>query len=159
MKQTLNFLDNYNVPLFEKDKVRQLLDHINCPNKDLKTEVYIYRSIHSDSFNTYYTYLSTFISRLLTATQPSSGRNGQILQVNTAGREVRGGRAGRFRGKWGHGRGVLGVHGVRGKLDINQSENGVGISDPTRWYGKEELSRLIWNTQQRILNIHLENRR
>ena len=49
-KKKLNVLDNYNVPLYEKDKVRQLLDNINCPNNDLKTKVIICISIHSDIF-------------------------------------------------------------------------------------------------------------
>ena len=31
MKQTFNVLDNYNVPLYEEDKVGQILDNINCP--------------------------------------------------------------------------------------------------------------------------------
>ena len=29
MKQTFNVLENYNVPLYKEDKVRQLLDNIN----------------------------------------------------------------------------------------------------------------------------------
>ena len=37
MKQTFNVLDNYNDPLYEEDKVRKLLDNINCPNNNLKT--------------------------------------------------------------------------------------------------------------------------
>ena len=47
MKQTYNFLNNCNFPLFEEDKVRQLMDNINSPNNDLKTEVNICRSGHS----------------------------------------------------------------------------------------------------------------
>ena len=30
MKQTFNVLENYKVPLYEEDKVRQLLNNINC---------------------------------------------------------------------------------------------------------------------------------
>ena len=37
MKQTFNVLENYNFPLVEEDKVRKILDNIDCPNKNLKT--------------------------------------------------------------------------------------------------------------------------
>ena len=50
MKQDFNVLDNYNVTLYEEDKVRQLLDNIKSPNNDLKTEVNICISSHSSSF-------------------------------------------------------------------------------------------------------------
>ena len=40
-KQTFNLIDNYNVPLYDEEKFRQLLDNINFPNNDLKTEVNI----------------------------------------------------------------------------------------------------------------------
>ena len=63
MRQTFNVIDNYNVPLYEEDKVKQLLDNINCLNNDLKTEVNIYRSSQSASFETASTCLSTGISK------------------------------------------------------------------------------------------------
>ena len=64
MRQKFNVLDNYDVPLYEEDKVRQHLDNINCPNKKLKTEFNICISVYSDSFETASTYLSIVISRL-----------------------------------------------------------------------------------------------
>ena len=64
MKQTFNVIYTYNVTLYENDKVRQLLDYINFPNNDLKTDVTICRSIHSASFYTAFAYLSTVISLL-----------------------------------------------------------------------------------------------
>ena len=70
MKYTFDVLDNYIVSLFEEEKFRQLLDNINSTNKDLKTEVNIYRSIHSASFEIASTYLSTVISHLFPATHP-----------------------------------------------------------------------------------------
>ena len=36
MKQTFNMLENYNVPIYEEDKVRKLLDNINFQNNHLK---------------------------------------------------------------------------------------------------------------------------
>ena len=64
MRQKFNVLDNSNVPLYEEDKIRKLLDHINSPNNYFKTEVNICRSIHSARFNTAFIYLSTVILRL-----------------------------------------------------------------------------------------------
>ena len=58
-KQTYNVLENYNVPLYEEDKVGQLLDNINCPNHYLKFDVKINRYIHSASLETAFRYLST----------------------------------------------------------------------------------------------------
>ena len=77
MKKTLNVLENCNFNIHEEDKVRQLLDNINIPNNDLKAEVNICRSIHSTSFDTASTYLSTVISSLLPPTEPSTGMYGQ----------------------------------------------------------------------------------
>ena len=36
MKKIFNLLENCKVPLYEEDKVRKLLDNINCRNNDLK---------------------------------------------------------------------------------------------------------------------------
>ena len=91
MKQLINVLENFNISLYKDDKFMQLLDNINCPKTDLETEVNICRSSHSASFDTASTYISTVISRLLTETQPSSGRCGRRMQVNSSGRVLRGG--------------------------------------------------------------------
>ena len=72
MKQKFNVLENYNFPLYEEDKVRQLLDKIKFPDNNLKNEVNVCRSSHRAIFEKASTYLSAFISRLLPATQPSS---------------------------------------------------------------------------------------
>ena len=141
MKQTFNVLDNYNVPLYEEETFRQLLDNINSPNKYLKTEVNICISGHSASFHKDSTYPSTVTSRLLRETQSSTGRYGRSQQVNSSGR---GGRGGRCSSVWRSRR-------VRVKGNRNQSKNGVNIINPTRWYGKEEWSQLICNIQQYIL--------
>ena len=137
MKQTFNVIYTYNVTLYEDDKVRQLLDYINFPNNDLKTDVTICRSIHSASFYTAFAYLSTVISLLLPSTQPSSGKYVRIRKSNSSGRVGRGDRRGQFEDRRGRGRGGCRGRGGRGKGNINQSENGVNISNPTMWYGKE----------------------
>ena len=63
-KQTFIVLESYNVPLYEEDKVRKILDHINFPQNNLKPEVKNCRSSHSVSSETSSTYLSTVISSL-----------------------------------------------------------------------------------------------
>ena len=73
-KQKLNVYENYNVPVYEEDKVRQLLENINFPNNYLKTEVNICRYIHSAIFKAVSIYLLTVISRLFSETQPSQVR-------------------------------------------------------------------------------------
>ena len=96
MKQTFNVLDNYNVPLYEEEKVSQLLENINSPNNDLKTEVTIFISRHSAGFGTASKYLSAVISCLLLATHKSSVRYGRRWQVNLSGKLVIVVRGGRF---------------------------------------------------------------
>ena len=136
MKQTFNVIENYNIPLYEEYKVRQLLNNINSTNNDLKTDVDICIYSHSACSKTAYKYLSTFISCLLPATQPSSGMYGWRRKINSAGRGGRGGRGGRFEVRGGRHSVDRAGRGGRGKININHSENGVDISDPTRWYGK-----------------------
>ena len=116
-----------------------------------KTEVNICRSRHSAIFKTASTYLSTIISRIFPVTHPSSGIYGRRRQVNSAGRGGRVGRGGRFGGRGCRVRGCQGGRRVRGKGNINQSGNGVNVSDPTRLYGKEEFSRLSCDNQQLTL--------
>ena len=113
------------------------MDNRNCPNNDLKTGVNIFRSGHSAIFKTASTYLSTVISCPFPENQPSSVRYARRRKVKSSGRGGRGGRSGLFEGRGGHGRGVRGGHVGRGTGNKNQSENGVDISNPTRWYGKE----------------------
>ena len=138
MRQKFNVLDNSNVPLYEEDKIRKLLDHINSPNNYFKTEVNICRSIHSARFNTAFIYLSTVILRLYH--QPRHHREG----MDGDGRSTQMGEEEEETGAaylWAEEE-VVGVaeggRGKRGKVNINQIENGVDISDSTRWYGKEE---------------------
>ena len=57
IKQTFNVIDNYNVPLYEEEKVRKILDNTNRPNNYLKAEFKICRSSHSARFETASTYL------------------------------------------------------------------------------------------------------
>ena len=136
-KQTFNVIENYNVPLYEEDKVRQLLDNINTPNNDLKAEVNIFRSSHIAIFEIESKYLPAVISRPLPENHTSSGRFGRIRNAKSNGRGGGGGRCGRFECREGCGRVGQGGSREKGKGTGNQIENAVDISNLTMWYGKE----------------------
>ena len=141
-----NILEKYKFPVYEKDKVDHLLNKIQCADKDFQMTVNICRSSHSDNFVQASTYLQTEVARIFPEAQPSSGRYGKRRYVKAFGRG--GGRGGRGRGRLG-GRGGRG-QGGRGRGKPNK-ENGVDISDPTRWYDKEELSALSSATRNYVL--------
>ena len=96
MRKTFSVIEDYNVLLYEEYKVRQLLDKINSLNKDLKTEVNIYISSHSDSFNIDSTYISTVILRLFLETETSLVIFRCRRQFNSDGIGVIGGRGNIF---------------------------------------------------------------
>ena len=144
-----NILEKYKFPVYEKDKVDHLLNKIQCPDKEFQMVVNICRSSHSNSFVQASTYLQTEVARIFPEAQPSSGRYGKRRYIKAFGRGGgRGGRygdRGRFSGRGGRGRGGRG-----GNAKANK-ENGVDISDPTRWYDDEELSALSSATRNYIL--------
>jgi hypothetical protein len=143
-----NILEKYKFPVYEKDKVDYLLNKIQCPDKDFQMTVNICRSSHNDNFVQASTYLQTEVARIFPAAQPSSGRYGRNRFIKASGRgDGRGGR-GRYGGRGGRGRG--GRSYGRGHGRPNR-ENGVDISDPTRWYDDEELSALSSATRNYVL--------
>ena len=146
-----NILEKYKFPVYEKDKVDHLLNKIQCPDKDFQMVVNICRSSHSNTFVQASTYLQTEVARIFPDAQPSSGRYGKRRYIKAFGRGGgRGGRyggRGRFGGRGGRGRGGRG----RGGRGGNDKENGVDISDPTRWYDDEELNALSSATRNYIL--------
>jgi hypothetical protein len=102
------------------------------------------RSTHNN-FSDASTYLQTAVTRIFPSFQPSSGRYGKRhREVNSAGR----GRGGRGRGRGRGGRGGQG----NGKKPNSTIENGVDISDVTRWYSEKEFSKLSHDTRAYILN-------
>ena len=144
MKEGFNTLEKYEVPVHEENKVKMLLDKIQCPNQELKSEVILCRSTHNN-FSDASTYLQTAVTRIFPSFQPSSGRYGKRhREVNSAGR----GRGGRGRGRGRGGRGGQG----KGKKPNSTIENGVDISDVTRWYSEKEFSKLSHDTRAYILN-------
>ena len=129
--------------------VKHLLDQIMSPNTELKKEVNICRSSHSSTFFKASTYLSTVVARLYPYYNPSSGRfrKRSIYDADSGDRVDGRGRSfnGRGHGRRRGGRGGLGrgghVQGGRGGDSIVH-ENGIDISDVTRYFGDSEWSAL-----------------
>ena len=99
LKEGFNTLEQYGVPVHEENKVKMLMEKVQCSNQELKSEVILCRSTHNN-FSNAATYLQTAVTRIFIPTyQPSSGRYGKRQrEINYSER----GRGGRGRG----GRGV-----------------------------------------------------
>jgi len=144
-----NILEKYKFPVYAKDKVDYLLDKINCPDKDFQMAVNICRSRFTNDFVNASIFLQTEVARIFPESQPSSGRYNKRRYVKAFGRGNGGRGGGRGRGRTG-GRGGRGGRG-RGNNNMASKENGIDISDPTRWYEKEELNALSRETRNYIL--------
>ena len=95
------------------------------------------------------TYLQTEVSRIFPNAQPGSGQYNKrryVKALRGGGRGWRGGRGG-CGGRGGRG----GRGGGRGDSG-DKMENGVDISDPTRWYTSDQLTALSAKTRNYILN-------
>ena len=146
---TFNILEKYQFPVYPKDKVDYLLDKIQCPDKDFQMAVNICRSKYSTDFVNASIFLQTEVARIFPESQPSSGRYGKRRYVKAFGRGGGGRGGGRGRGRFG-GRGGRG-RGGRGNNTRAHKENGVDISNPTRWYEQDELNALSQETRNYIL--------
>ena len=150
-----NILEKYKFPIYEKDKVNHLLNKIQCPDKDLQMTVNICRSSHNNNFIEASTYMQTKVARIFSDSQPSSGRYGKRRHIKAFSRGEGDRGDGKIRGRFG-GRGGRGVNnkivrtGGRGNGKPNK-ENGIDISDPTRWYEQNELSVLSSATRNYVL--------
>jgi SLT domain-containing protein len=114
-------------------------------------EVNICRSLHKDSFVDASTYMATAVSRIFPAAQPGSSKYKSRRNINSMGRGGRGrGRGGRGRGGRGRGRG-RGRGGGHGRPS-GQTENGVDISDPCRYFTDDEFAKLSNETKDYIRN-------
>ena len=150
-------MEKYGVPLYEDQMVEHLINQIMSPKTELKTEVNICRSSHSSTFFKASTYLSIVVARLYPSTNPLSGRlikrsiyvdgrgyRGCGIGGRTNGRGCGRGCGGRGgRGIGGHGQGVFG--GGRGA-----HENGIDITDVTRYFEYSEWASLSNNTRKII---------
>ena len=144
LQHAFNILEQYAIPEFEENKIKLLLDKVTCPNQELKSEVILCRSTQH-TFIDAATYMQTAVSCIFPNCQPSSNRySKRRREINAYGR----GRGGRGRGRGGRG-------GRGGRSGYNKpsgkTENGVDISDVTRWYSDQEFSSLSPDTRKYIL--------
>ena len=143
MQAFYNTLEQYGEPEYESNKVKNLLDKINCPNNDIKIEVNICRNQHRDNFVQACTYTATAILRIFPNAQPSSTKYRKRREIHAFGQ---GGGRGRGRGRGRGGRGGRG----QGRKPNGKFENGVDISDPCKWFSSDEFSKLSADTRRYI---------
>ena len=143
LKEGFDILEKYSVPVHEENKLRMLFEKMQCNNAEFKSEVILCRATHT-VFTDATIYLQTAVTRIFPNFQPSSGRYNRRRNINASGRgrgRGRGRGAGRGRGGRGH-----------GKKPSGTMENGVDISDVTRWYSQKEFDKLSHDTRSYILN-------
>ena len=155
LKNCFDILERYKVPMHEEEKVNTLLNRIQTSSQDLKTEISICRNSHNKSFIEAVTFMQTGISRLFPHNQSRNRRR----QINAYGRGDRGGRFGGRNSSRGRGRG--GRNGYRRDNNDNRGykrknddkyENGVDISDRTRFFNDDEWRKLSYQTRDLIHN-------
>jgi hypothetical protein len=134
MKKCFNTLEKYQVPYYEEDKVKLLLDKIQNNHGEVKTQVSICRASYSSTFVEASTYMSREISRIFPSSNVASATYGKGKQRN-ASRNIS----------------SLKNRRQKGKRLIVEKNNGVDISDLTRYYSKEEWKKLDADVKKRIL--------
>ena len=147
LQDNFQTLARYNIEPYEEDKVRTLLNGIRVSNQEFITCVSIARSRY-DTFIEAATYLSGEASRIFGNKVPRGSR--KVYDSHRGGRGFqRGGRGyhSRGRGRGRSGRGGRGGRGQHGK----KFNNGVDISDPTRFFSDEEWDKLDNDTRREIV--------
>lgn len=132
LKKCFDVLDKYGVPYYEEDKVKLLLDRIQNSHAEVKTQVSICRASYSTTFVQATTYMSREISRIFPASNVTSANfgKGKTRQRNvSSAKTIRGKRKGQ----------------------IVEKNNGVDVSDLTRYYSKDEWKKLDNDTKRKIL--------
>jgi hypothetical protein len=135
MKKCFDILEKYLVPYYEEDKVKLLLDKIQTNHGEVKTQVSICRASYSGTFVEASTYMSREISRIFPSSNVASSNFGKGKQRNTN-------------------RNVSSLNNRNrsgGKRSIVEKNNGVDISDLTRFYTKEEWKKVDADVKKRIL--------
>lgn len=134
LKKCFDTLEKYGVPYYEEEKVKLLLDRIQCNHSEVKTQVSICRASHASDFVQASTYMSREISRIFPNSNVASftfgkgrNKNRNVSSVNNKGRN----------GK------------RKGGKEMN---NGVDISDRTRYYTREEWGKLDAASRKKILD-------
>ena len=137
LKKCFDVLEKYSVPYYEEDKVKLLLDRIQCNHAEVKTQVSICRASFASDFVQASTYMAKEISRIFPTSNVASISFGRGNNRSKGGRNVSS--AGRGRGRGGGKR--------RGTFN-----NGIDISDQTRYYSKEEWAKLDPEVKKKILD-------
>lgn len=134
LKKCFDILEKYSVPYYEEDKVKLLLDRIQCNHAEVKTQVSICRASFAGDFVQASTYMAREISRIFPSSNVASASFGRGNK--SKGRNVSS--AGRGKNKGGKRKGT--------------HHNGVDISDQTRYYSKEEWAKLDAEVKRKILD-------
>jgi hypothetical protein len=134
LKKCFDILEKYQVPYYEEDKVKLLLDRIQNNHGEVKTQVSICRANYSRSFVEASTYMSREISRIFPSSNVASSNFGK--GKNRGGRNVSSMKQSGQRGK---------------RKGLIVKNNGVDISDLTRYYSKEEWRKLDADVKKKIL--------
>jgi hypothetical protein len=136
MKKCFDVLEKYQVPYYEEDKVKLLLDKIQNSHGEVKTQVSICRASYSNTFVEASTYMSREISRIFPSSNVASSTFGKGKQRGSNNRNVS----------------SLKNRKQKGKRSIVEKNNGVDISDLTRYYSKDEWRKLDADVKKRILD-------
>jgi hypothetical protein len=136
LKKCFDTLEKYGVLYYEEDKVKLLLDRIQCNHGEIKTQVSICRaSCYSTDFVQASTYMSREISRIFPNSNAASISFGK----------------GKYKG-----RNVSSVNGKgknKGKRrNGKEMNNGVDVSDRTHYFSKDEWKKLDGDVRKRILD-------
>lgn len=135
MKRCFDTLEKYSVPYYEEEKVKLLLDRIQSSHAEVKTQVSICRANYAGDFVQASTYMSREISRIFPSSNVSSLAFGKGPKSRGGSRNVSTTGSGRRKGKRGN----------------NKMNNGVDISDPTRYFSKAEWRKLDDDVRSKIL--------
>jgi len=136
LKEAYTTLEDLGQPKFEKQKVRTLLDHIMCPDDQVKACVHTARKHYKDDFAGACTYLASEIARIFPDKDPES------QQYRTSSRDTssRGKRCVATAAPGGH------QHKKRRK------ENGVDISGTSCYYSRDKWNNLSSPTRFKLLH-------
>jgi hypothetical protein len=172
LREAYAIMEDNEEPIGQKTQVRDMCDKITCEHTAVITAVTNVRTgrdnvgdLYRESFTSAVNHISEVISQAFPKVtirgfnkrsrvasmggrdQPGRGRGrGRFPSRGRSGRWSRGGGrngGGRFNNYYGPGRGVASNAGAK-------MSNGVDISDLTRWYSEEELSKVAYDVRQSI---------
>lgn len=135
LKKCFDTLEKYGVPYYEEDKVKLLLDRIQCNHGEVKTQVSICRASYSADFVQASTYMSREISRIFP--------NSNVASISFGKGKYKGRNVSAIKGK--------GKKKRAGGKNVEMN-NGVDVTDRTRYYSKDEWKKLDPDVRKKILD-------